>query len=80
MTLDLSHFQNYLKLQYFQILHAKGLILVDDIYQDEPPVDYWPEKPVKVHPLEKVLPSVGRFLAGCTAVGAVAIALVVSRL
>ena len=59
-----------------QVFHAEGLISKGAIYQDEPPVEGYPEVPFPESAIEKYLPSVGQLIIGlCIFAALVAVAL-----
>ena len=62
----------------FQILHSLGRLTKEDIEQEEPAVDYFPEPPVAEMAVEKYLPSIGQLLTAVI-VGVAAVMLIVLR-
>ena len=51
-----------------EILHTLGKIPASEIWQDEPPAPEWPEVPIEPAFIEKILPSVTKFLIGISGI------------
>ena len=58
------------------MFHAEGLISEDAIYQDEPPVDNFPEPPVHELIVEKYLPSIPHLIMASAGLLVVLLAIV----